>query len=577
MTWGNVQMKGIRSLSIKTKLLSGFMSIALLIAITGFFGKFGMTNIRDGAQNIYSNNLQSIDSLHLIKENLLDELSVVQGTIIENDTAKTKFGMQIIEESQASINKYIESYNKTAMSDDSKKTFNDFTSLLEKYKTSRNSIFELLNNGKYSEAIDKRTEMFVARDDMFEKLNELIETNQSLAKEVNTSNEANYTITINIMHVILGVGVVLAFTIGIVLSLYISKTVKKGLLFAEALGNGDLTCSIECKSNDELGQLIKALNNAKEKMKLVIENIIDQSQMVTSSSEELSATMEEMSSNFQNIDKNTSNIVQNILEINASTNELSSTMEEVNLGITQLASNSTESSQKAIESKERATDIKEKGFNSKNDADKLYEEKQHNILNAIEQGKVVSEIGIIAKSIASIAEQTNLLALNANIEAARAGENGRGFAVVANEVKVLAEQSAEYVKNIQNVVSNVQISFENLSGNSKDILYYIDNSVRKGYDLLIDTGKNYENDAAFISDTSQNIASMSEELNASTEEISAVVQTIAENMKDTKGNSEEILVGIQETNKAIEQVAIVAQQQTVTAEKLTQLALSFKI
>jgi len=252
-------------------------------------------------------------------------------------------------------------------------------------------------------------------------------------------------------------------------------------------------------------------------------------------------------------------------------------MEEVNLGITQLASNSTESSQKAIESKERATDIKEKGFDSKNVADKLYEEKQHNILNAIEQGKVVSEIGIIAKSIASIAEQTNLLALNANIEAARAGENGKGFAVVANEVKVLAEQSAEYVKNIQNVVSNVQVSFENLSGNSKDILYYIDNSVRKGYDLLIDTGEKYENDAAFISDSSQNIASMSEELNASTEEISAVVQTIANNMKDTKSNSEEILVGIDETNKAIEQVAIVAQQQTATAEKLTQLALSFKI
>ena len=48
-------------------------------------------------------------------------------------------------------------------------------------------------------------------------------------------------------------------------------------------------------------------------------------------------------------------------------------------------------------------------------------------------------------------------------------------------------------------------------------------------------------------------------------------------MKDTKGNSEDILVGIQETNKAIEQVAIVAQQQTASAEKLTQLALSFKL
>jgi methyl-accepting chemotaxis protein len=142
---------------------------------------------------------------------------------------------------------------------------------------------------------------------------------------------------------------------------------------------------------------------------------------------------------------------------------------------------------------------------------------------------------------------------------------------------VLAEQSAEYVKNIQTVVSNVQVTFDNLSSNSKDILYYIDNSVKKDYDLLIDTGDKYEKDAAFISDLSQNIASMSEELNASTEEISAVVKTIANSMKDTKNNSEEILVGIEETNKAIEQVAIVAQNQAATAEKLTQLVLNFKI
>jgi len=570
-------MKIIRNLSIKTKLLTGFIFIALLIALTGFFGKFGMTNIQTGTEEIYSNNLQNIDEIHLIKENLLDEISLVQNVLIDKDVTKTNECLQILDTIKSENTEYITSYSNSSMSDDTKKTFNDFLSSIDKYGTVQSNVLDLLKKENYTEAINKKVELFEARDDMFKQLNALIKINQNLAKEANDSNAENYKITTNIMHIIMAFGFVLAITIGLVLSLYISKTVKKGLLFAEALGNGDLTYSLESKSNDELGKLITALNNAKEKMKAVIENIIDQSQMVTSSSEELSATLEEMSSNFENIDKNTSNIVQNILEINASTEELSSTMEEVNLGITQLASNSTESSQKAIESKERATDIKEKGFDSKNVADKLYEEKQHNILNAIEQGKVVSEIGIIAKSIASIAEQTNLLALNANIEAARAGENGKGFAVVANEVKVLAEQSAEYVKNIQNVVSNVQVSFENLSGNSKDILYYIDNSVRKGYDLLIDTGEKYENDAAFISDSSQNIASMSEELNASTEEISAVVQTIANNMKDTKSNSEEILVGIDETNKAIEQVAIVAQQQTATAEKLTQLALSFKI
>jgi methyl-accepting chemotaxis protein len=508
----------------------------------------------------------------------LSEIGIVNDTVLEQDSSKIQTALQKLDKIRTNNSAYVSDFGASAMSDDEKKDFDDFESILsDKYATEKDNLFELLKEGNYTEAKSKLAEINQTTNGMSKELDDLIQINQKQAEEAYNSNTENYKMTTNIMHAILAVGIILAIAIGTGLSMYISNTIKKGLLFAEALGKGDLTYTIESKSNDELGKLINALNNAKEKMKLVVENILVQAQVVTASSEELSATLEEMSSNFQNIDQNTSGIVKNILGVNAITEELSLTMEEVNSGINQLATNSTESSQQSIEIKERATDIKENGFNSKEVADKLYEEKQNKILNAIEQGKVVSEIGMIAQSIASIAEQTNLLALNANIEAARAGEHGKGFAVVANEVKVLAEQSSGYVKNIQNVVSSVQAAFDNLSGNSKDILYYIDNSVKKDYDLLIDTGEKYENDAAFISDLSQNIASMSEELNASTEEISAVVQTIAENMKNTKHNSEEILIGIGETNKAMEQVSIVAQEQAITAEKLTQLVLNFKV
>ena len=221
--------------------------------------------------------------------------------------------------------------------------------------------------------------------------------------------------------------------------------------------------------------------------------------------------------------------------------------------------------------KEKAVKVRIQGEQAVENAKNIYSEKINNVTKAIEQGKIVDEIKIMAEAIADVSEQTNLLALNAAIEAARAGEAGKGFAVVAEEVKKLAEESGDNVKKIQIIIEDVKQAFDNLSEQSKGLLSFLEVDVNRDYKLLIETAKSYEEDSTLITAMSQNVRDVSKSINEVINQISQGIEVVSKTALETSSKSQAIIENVDEVGTQVEDIILQVQEESKLSEKLEEV------
>lgn len=329
---------------------------------------------------------------------------------------------------------------------------------------------------------------------------------------------------------------------------------KKVVKYTEKLGNGDLTEELKFKGKDEISRLGRALDKASSNIKLLISDITDISKNINTSSHELVAATKDSSLSIDSINLASGELNDDALTLIGITETANSSIEEISEITKFLLSKVSAALTSSDDMKNRAAQMKEKVSISLESANITYSEKQDRILKAIEAGKIVEEIRVMSDTISGISAQTNLLALNASIEAARAGEHGKGFAIVAEEVRKLAEQSTEAISNVENLVTQVKEVFDNLTISSQDVLEYINTNVKADYQLMLQAGEQYENDAKLINNLSTEVTSSTRLMNASIDEISKVINSVVRMTDKTSESTSEINSSISEINSVMNDV-----------------------
>ena len=321
--------------------------------------------------------------------------------------------------------------------------------------------------------------------------------------------------------------------------------------FSQAMGTALL------KRRDDFGKLAASLESMRNEMSGLIGEVKSQATEITRMVQEIDDNIQALDEEIENVSATTEELAAGMEETAASSEEINAMSHEIESAAKSIAIRSQDGATEADDIRDRAVGIKKTTTENDKRTKAIHAEINEGLTKALEDIKVVDQIGVLAESIMEITGQTNLLALNASIEAARAGEAGKGFAVVADEIRVLAEQSKAAVVHIQDVTKNVVESVTNLADGAKKLLEFVGTDVVDSFAGFSDMADSYSNDAGSIDALVTDFSASSEQLLAS---INGVMDAIGE---VSKAATE----GATGTNDIAEKTGVVVEKAAEIKEK----------
>ncbi|HEX5339184.1 MAG TPA: MCP four helix bundle domain-containing protein [Gallionella sp.] len=485
----------MKNLTVAMKLGMGFAATIVITLIIALVGMSNANSINKMLNSMYDNNLIPIKDVANANMQAIYHNRSVYDYVIETEKAEMdKIGASI-EKNKVEMNKLLDKYRKTELTDREKELLRQFDAAWPPYEASAKKVLALSYEDRNKEAMElmngETTKTFQVVDD---SLSALVDFNDELAKQAYDESDVvaakgqNLAIGLLIAAVLVAAAVGFVITRGLVKQLggepgYAAEVVGK-------IAGGDMTVDVQTRAGDTTSMLA-AIKGMSEKLSQIIGEVNAAATNIASASEEVSSTAQSMSQ---------------------ATNEQAASVEETSASVEQMGASINQNTENA-----KVTDgMASQASKQANEGGVAVKE----TVTAMKQ--IAGKIGIID----DIAYQTNLLALNAAIEAARAGEHGKGFAVVAAEVRKLAERSQVAAQEIGELASG-SVSKAEQAGKLLDEIVPAINKTSDLVQEITAASEEQSSGAAQINTAMNQLNQITQQNASSTEELAATAEEMS--------------------------------------------------
>lgn len=344
--------------------------------------------------------------------------------------------------------------------------------------------------------------------------------------------------------IVLLIVLIIAAVVSYFITRGVTKPIRKLQNTMKEVENGNLAVRTDIDSQDEIGELAESfehmLSQIREmmmKISSVSDKVSNASKTLVTSSEQNTIAANEVAVTMEEIASGATSQADMMEQNTQATNTLSAIIEKV---AQQNKKMHRESSELISASEQGLATVNKLKVQS--DQTKMMTNDVIGAINTLDERS--ANISKIVSKISEISNQTNLLALNAAIEAARAGESGRGFAVVADEVRKLAEQSENALKEIADIIREIQgetgkavtlihstsdvmdtqLESVNETESSFHTIHSTIQSNNKLIEQVIELMEEMVHNEKVLADNTGNISAISQQTAAGTEEVSASVE-----------------------------------------------------